>query len=500
MRPRFWRRRDRVPVSELRRTNSLRFGSGLLILLAIGVYFGFAQHIPFTHGYRLKAVFASAQNIAPRSPVRIAGVTVGDVVSVQREGEAGLVTMEIQQSGLPIHRDATLKIWPRLFLEGNWFVELRPGTPSSPTISSGSTIPITQTADPVQLDQVLDILHKGTRADLQVLLQEYGQALSSRPTSAENAEQAPEVRGKTGAEALKEAARHGPAALRGGAIVQQSLGGVEQHDISKLISGIERFTKGLSANEAALGAFVDHFDTFLESFANQSSSLRAAVAQLPGALRSTRGAFAALDGALAPIESFSKAITPGVSETGATIDAALPWIKQLDALLTPHELGGLAESLSEASPALAGLIGGQKAFFKQSNLFSRCLTKVFFPAGDVKLQDGAATTGSEAYREFWYLMTGLAGIGQNFDGNGAFSRFLAGGGGHTLVSGPTSIVGVTSRPGSKLIARATLSPEGTSPRFPATEPPYEPMVACDTQAVPDLNGPLSHGPADGSGG
>ena len=32
--------------------------------------------------------------------------------------------MEIDDKGLPIHKDATLKIRPRIFLEGNFFVDL----------------------------------------------------------------------------------------------------------------------------------------------------------------------------------------------------------------------------------------------------------------------------------------------------------------------------------------------------------------------------------------
>ena len=46
-----------------------------------------------------------------------------------------------RQAGLPIHKDATLKIRPRIFLEGNFFVDLQPGTPSAPTIDDGDTIP-----------------------------------------------------------------------------------------------------------------------------------------------------------------------------------------------------------------------------------------------------------------------------------------------------------------------------------------------------------------------
>src|SRR6202035_2894126 len=98
-------------------------------------------------------------------------------------------TMEIESRSLPIHADATLKIRPRIFLEGNWFVELQPGSPSARTLSSGATIPITQTSDPVQLDQVLDALNTDTRSNLQTFLIEYGDALTRNPNAGEDAEQ-----------------------------------------------------------------------------------------------------------------------------------------------------------------------------------------------------------------------------------------------------------------------------------------------------------------------
>ena len=80
------------------------------------------------------------------------------------------------------------------------------------------------------------------------------------------------------------------------------------------------------------------------------------------------------------------------------------------------------------------------------------------------------------------------------------TRFLVGGGGTTFRSAPVAIIGTSTKGGLSLIARAPLAPEGTRPAFPAEEPPYKPLVPCYTQAVPNFNGPLSQGPADGSGG
>lgn len=497
-RVRWWKRYDEMPVVELQKSNPVRFGLVVIVITALVVYFGFTKHIPFKHGFRLKAVFSTAVNISPKSPVRVAGVNVGTVTSIQREGNAGVVTMEITKSGLPIHRDATLKIRARILLEGNWFVDMQPGTPSSPTVSSGYTIPITQTSDPVQLDQILDALNTDTRSNLQTLLAEYGSALTRKPTAAQDAEQNPAVRGLNGAQALKKTYLDSPEALKGGAIVNQALGGVEQHDLFHLVSGVEKFTAALNVHEQQLGEFVGNLNTFLGALAAQSTSLSNAVALLPGTLQNAGRAFTNFNAASPAIRKFSLDLIPGIEQTPSAIAAAFPWIEQTQASLAPTELGGVAKGLDEAAPTIAGLITPQPAFFKQTDLFSQCLSKIFFPAGNTKLQDGASTSGVEAYKEFWYSMAGLAGIGQSFDGNGQTTRFMVETGGQTLRSAPATAVGLTTRKGLRLLAHTSQPPLGTSPAFPASEPPYKPLVPCYTQTPQNFNGPLSHGPADGS--
>jgi hypothetical protein len=498
MRP--WRRRQETPVVELlQRTNPVRLGAVLLVIVAIAVLFGFTKRIPFKHGFRLKAAFARAVNIHPRSPVRIAGVNVGKVSSIARAGDTGVVSMEIESGGLPIHSDATVKIRPRTFLEGNWFVELQPGSPSAKALSSGATLPVTQTSDPVQLDQVLTALNTDTRANLQNFLIGFGDGLTRKPTAAEDAEQAPEVRGLSGAQAFNQVYHRSPQALRGGGIVAQATSGSEAHDLSKLIASIGKVTGALNVHEQQLSELLPNFNAFFRSFAAQASSLSAAVARLPGGLHSINRGLRSLDAALPPTRTFALDLIPGVKQTPATVAAGLPWIEQVKASFAPSEIGGVASGLSAASPSLSRLFNEQAPFFHQQEQFSKCLTKVFFPAITTKLQDGTNTSGVEDYKEFWYALTGLAGAGQSFDGNGSMVHFLIGSGGHTVRSARTSIQG-TKLQGLPLLAHATLTPQGTSPAFPAEEPPYQPLVPCSTQTPPEFNGPLASGPADGSGG
>ena len=103
-------------------------------------------------------------------------------------------TFTIDDQGLPIHQDATITLRPRLFLEGNFFLDLQPGSPSAPDLSSGQTIPVTQTATAVQIDQVLTSLQKDTRNSLQKALEGYGATLNQPPTAAEDATQDPRSR------------------------------------------------------------------------------------------------------------------------------------------------------------------------------------------------------------------------------------------------------------------------------------------------------------------
>ncbi|HEY4811775.1 MAG TPA: MlaD family protein [Solirubrobacteraceae bacterium] len=496
---RFWGRQQRVPVVDLQRANPVRAGVVLIVIILIAVYFSFTKSIPFKHGFRLKAEFATAIDIQPKSPVRIAGVNVGQVTSIQRAGKTGLVNMEIESKGLPIHTDATLKIRPRLFLEGNWFIELQPGSPSAKTVSSGYTVPVAQTADPVQLDQVLDALNTDTRANLQSFLINYGEALTRKPQAPENAEQDPEVRGLNAAQALNKTYTHSTPALRGAAVLDQAITGTEAHDLSKLITSIGKVTSALNVHEQDLSELFPNFNTFFAALATHSVGLKTLVAELPLSLTNLYRGLVGLDATFPPTRAFAHDILPGLKNTNTTVTAALPWIEQVQASLQPSELGGVAKGLEVAIPSLARVTGEQIPLYKQTGEFNKCLTKIIFPAGNTKIQDGSSTSGVEDYKEFWYSLVGLDSFGQNFDGNGAMAQALVGNSGQTLLSQPTSILG-TSLKGEKLLTRSPLTPLGTRPAYPAEEPPYEPLVPCYTQALPNFNGPLSQGPADGSGG
>ena len=115
--------------------------------------------------------------------MRIAGVNVGEVTATEAKGDAVEVTFTVDDEGQPIHEDAEVEIRPRLFLEGNFFLDLRPGSPSAAELPDDGEIPAAQTATAVQLDEVLTSLQSRlARATCSSSLKGYGTALTYEPT------------------------------------------------------------------------------------------------------------------------------------------------------------------------------------------------------------------------------------------------------------------------------------------------------------------------------
>ncbi|HKH16162.1 MAG TPA: MlaD family protein [Solirubrobacteraceae bacterium] len=462
-------------------------GAIALVVILILVFLGFTKDIPFTRPYQVKAVFQSSNSLRPDSPVRIAGVEVGKVKKVEAdEGtDNAVVTMSIEESGLPLHADATAKIRPRIFLEGNFFVDLRPGTPGAPELEDGGTIKVTQTATPVQLDEVLTALQSDTRQDLRDVLEGLGTALRSEPSAADDRDADPSARGETAAESFNDAYDDAGPAERAQSQVNEALLGLEpERDLSRLIDGAARTAAGLVRNETQLKELVSNFNVTMAALASEDSNLGASIRELAPTLENANRALASLNEAFPPTRAFAREILPGVRETPATIAASFPWIEQASGLMTQAELQGLARDLSPTTRDLARLTDSAIDLLPQTDLASKCATRVVLPTGDVVIRD-EFQTGRENYKDFFYALVGLAGEGQNFDGNGMYVRFQTGGGAQQVSLGQGS-AGSPPQFGG-----LPTPPLGNRPFYPGRLPPYRPDQQCHRQKPPDLNGPAA---------
>jgi phospholipid/cholesterol/gamma-HCH transport system substrate-binding protein len=458
-----------------------------ILVFTVGPYLAFTKHVPFaSYGYELHATFANSDNIALNSPVRIAGVEVGKIISTERDGNATKITFTVDGSGQPIHNDSFAAIRPRIFLEGNFFVELDPGSPSAPELGSGATIPISRTSTAVQIDEVLTALQSPVRADLGRLLESYGTALTNEPTPAEDLTQLPEVKGKSGAEALNGAFQYGGEAGRYSAQVTNALLGTEKGDLGRLVSSAGRTFGAFSENQAALQGLIDNFNEFTGALATQSTNVATTIHLLDPTLRVARTSLVSLNKTFPPLRTYAIELKPAVEELPGLISASKPWLGQVRPLLSGKEAGGVAKLLAEATPGLAGTAQASKEIaLPQLNQLSLCTTQVLVPTGEETIND-KFSTGGPNYREFFYTLTDFAGAAQNFDGNGPYVR-ATGGGGPVLVGEPNARAALPIE--RNQFAHVVNQPIGTQPQI-GSQPEFKPEVRCDSNPVPNLNGPL----------
>ena len=132
-----------------------------------------------TDFFELKAEFSTAQSVTPGQgqTVDIAGVPVGEIKRVELEDGRAVVTMSIRDKYKDlVKRDATMLLRPKTGLK-DMVIELDPGTPGTPAVPEGYTVPVSQTRPDVNLDEILSNLDRDTRDYLRLLVAGGGEAL-----------------------------------------------------------------------------------------------------------------------------------------------------------------------------------------------------------------------------------------------------------------------------------------------------------------------------------
>ena len=148
--------------------------------LMIFVWTQFGGTIPFgAQGYRIHALFKETGLLVPNADVRISGVNVGKVSSVQARGVNSYVTMDLEHQYAPIPTD-TRAILRQKTLLGEAYVELSAGNGAGPKFPDGGTIPTAHVEDTQALDQVLGSFDKQTQHNFEALLNGTGTALAGR--------------------------------------------------------------------------------------------------------------------------------------------------------------------------------------------------------------------------------------------------------------------------------------------------------------------------------
>jgi ABC-type transporter Mla subunit MlaD len=440
------------------------FAAGLLtIAIAFCVCWLAFKGAPWSDKWELRAVVRQANELGPRSPVRIAGVEVGKVDKVERgEGDTSIVTLALEDDALPIHEDATIKVRPRIFLEGNFFVDLKPGTPGSPTADEGYTIPVAQTTAPVQLDQILSTLESDTRANLKLLLAGLGEGFADG-----------------GAQALNESWKYSDEAFTQGALAAEAARGTAEDDLPEFLDAGGQTAAAL-VRAHRLPDLIEGLNRSARALASRRAELSASLPELDRLLREAGPAFDSFNAAFGPTRALVREARPGIQAAPETLGLAIPVLEQARKLVAPGELPALLDQLDPSVRSLARLVPDLTELMGDVTPVTECLRVNAVPTLKKQIDDPPHSTGEPIYRELLYAVVGLASASQNFDGNGPAVRYHAGGGDTTVTTGEVpslgeSLVGLTDEP--------IL---GSRPRWTGQRPPFRPDVPCTSQDPPDL--------------
>jgi virulence factor Mce-like protein len=461
-----------TPFSDIPRGGAEKKGipalkAGLMfgVLALIVIYFAFSRANPFSDPYELNAVMDNANELKERSPVRIAGVEVGKVVGVEPIKDSGKakVRMEIRKDGLPIRENATLKVRNRIFLEGNYFVDIEPGTPDSPERKSGSTIPPAQTASPVQFGQILTALQDDTREDLKTFFKEFAKGTEGK-----------------GSRGFNMAVKYWEEAYRNTAISTRATLGTRPGDLQRVLRGQGKVFGALSRDEEALKLLVTSLNRLAAAFARQDENLRATIPALRDVLRDGRPALASLNEAFPSLRAFAREALPAARSSSPTLDVQIPFITQARRLVSRAELRGLVADLRPTIPDLARLNNGQITSLEQVRQLASCQNNVLLPFSKSPIPDPdfPVADGEPFFEEAPRALVGLAGESRIHDANSPLIRVLVGGGASTL--------GITNESGQRIFGQLDLPVEGTRPVKPARRPVFRPGTPCETQEPPDV--------------
>jgi phospholipid/cholesterol/gamma-HCH transport system substrate-binding protein len=274
--------------------------------LALFLWIAFGGPLPLKpEGYRVTVPFRQATpQLAVESDVRISGVTVGNVKSIElaSNGDYADAVIELDSQYAPIP-DNTKAILRAKTLLGETYVELTPGSKTAPSLSEGATLPPAHVANSVQLDEVFRTFNKPTRAAFRGWMQSQAAALKGR--------------GRQFGEALAELDPFSESANRALRILD-----TQQHAVRQLVHSGGDVFKALSERQGQLRGLIQNSDTVFSTTARRNRDLAEAFRILPTFQRETRLTLQRLNRFAIDADPLVQQLRPSVKQLSPTLEAA----------------------------------------------------------------------------------------------------------------------------------------------------------------------------------
>jgi phospholipid/cholesterol/gamma-HCH transport system substrate-binding protein len=273
--------------------------------LALFLWIAFGGPLPLKpEGYRFTVPFTEATQLAQESDVRISGVSVGKVKSIElsNQGDYADAVIELDSQYAPIPEDTKAILRSKTLL-GETYVELTPGDQSQPSLPEGGSLPRAQVANSVQLDEVFRTFNRPTRDAFRAWMQ--GQAAALRG------------RGADLGEALAELEPFAESANRALRILD-----TQRHAVRRLVHSGGTVFQALSERQGQLRGLIQNSDTVFSTTAQRNQDLAEAFRILPTFQRETRLTLERLNRFAIKTDPLVQQLRPAAKQISPTFEAA----------------------------------------------------------------------------------------------------------------------------------------------------------------------------------
>ncbi len=269
--------------------------------LALFLWIAFGGPIPLApQGYRFDVPFDEATQLAQESDVRISGVSVGKVKTIELGPENDAVaTIELQAPYAPIPTDTRATLRQKTLL-GETYVELTPGSNEAEPLPEGGDLPRAQVAQSVQLDEIFRTFDTRTRAAFSQWMQGAAGALRGRGEDLSIA-----------LGSLDSFAAEADKALR----ILDS----QEQAVTGLVSGGAEVFGALSERQGQLSGLIRNTQAVFSTTAQRNEDLKDLFVVLPTFLRESRETLTALDDFALLANPVITQLRPSVRQLGPTL-------------------------------------------------------------------------------------------------------------------------------------------------------------------------------------
>ena len=218
--------------------------------------------LPWNQKATLHVQLADADALAPHASVQMAGVKVGEVQSVDAQGNVAVATLLINQKYSDIHSNATIYLRPH-GLFGPKYIDIVPGTAAAPRLHDGDTITVAQTVQPVDLNAILQDLQAPEQQNLRTLFVELGQASAGQGSDVNHMLAAADSLSQVLDSPLKALDKVGPQ-LNDFIVKNESFNAAfAQTPLDQLVANSEQTVRAFANNASHLDSLVIHADSVL---------------------------------------------------------------------------------------------------------------------------------------------------------------------------------------------------------------------------------------------